>query len=105
MLPSNIRLIPSLLKPVTWLQAIAASALSKELSQTVPQALFKQSSSLPDLVVLESTPSARRASPVVQFPMDVETSIYQETFADQTFMIDNVVYLDKQLQQLDMSHP
>ena len=70
---------------MTWLQATAASESSKEVSQTVPQALFKQSSSLPDLVVEVSLAGISRASPVVQLPKGVESSNHGGSTTNHTF--------------------
>ena len=73
----------------------------------MPQALFKQSSSLPDLVVDESSPGTRRASPVVQLAKGVETSKNRKErekmncFPSYKSLKDIASYLDKQLQQLD----
>lgn len=66
--------IPDLWKPLIWRQATAASIWSNAVSQTVPQASLKHTSSLPEPLVDNSVPIIRRISPVVQFAIDVEIS-------------------------------
>ena len=71
----------------------------------MPQALFKQSSSLPDLVVDVSLPGTSRASPVVQLAKGVDSSNDEgSTQQPHTQLRDIASYLDTQLQQLDRLH-
>ena len=68
---------PSLWKPSSCPQTTVASSLPKRVSQTVPQALLMQISTLPSLVpaCMSSLPPSNLSSPSLQFPLGVEIAV------------------------------